>query len=194
MTSDTIMFAGLAFSSGRKPLTFARLDDDLRIQTLEKWDSSTTLSYLQESETSLLGINIPSTQSGQKLYTDLTKKLAQAGFQPFSPKNQPKQWVVTNAQDCFRILSGHHLLPRRSLEGRLQRSAILYEHGVHLKDPVEMFEEITRFKLIQGILALDELPSSNELDALVAAYLAWLSLNRPGRIAPKGELVLPAEE
>jgi hypothetical protein len=35
-------------------------------------------------------------------------------------------------------------LPRRTLEGRLQRSAILYEQGLQIRDPVEIFEEITR--------------------------------------------------
>ena len=194
MTSEAIMFAGVEISSGRKPVTFTRLDEELNIQALEKWDSADTLSYVQEYENSLLAINAPSTKQGQAVYADLTKKLAQAGFEPFSPKRQSKQWLETKTQDCFHILSGHSLLPRRSLEGRLQRGAILYEQGIQIKDPVDMFEEITRFKLIQGILPLEELPSSHELDALMAAYLAWMSLNRPGQIVPKGEFVLPAEE
>lgn len=194
MTADTLMIAGLELSFGRKPITFARLDEDLKIQILEKWDSAETLSYLQEVENSLLAFNIPTTKPGQKIYTDLTKKLGQAGFTPYSPKRASKQWLETAAQDCFRILSGHNLLPRRSLEGRLQRSAILYEQGLQIKDPVDTFEEITRFKLIQGILRLESLPSSNELDALVSAYLAWMSLNRPGQIIPQGQFVLPAGE
>jgi hypothetical protein len=194
MTSDAILFAGLELSSGRKPITFARLDEDLNIKALEKWDSSETLAGLQDYETSLLAIHIPSTKPGQARYSDLAKILVQAGFQPFSPKRASKQWLETNAQDCFRLLSGHDLWPRRSLEGRLQRSAILYEQGLQIKDPVDLFEEITRFKLIQGILPLEDLPSSHELDALVAAYLAWMSLNRPGQIVPQGEFVLPAGE
>jgi len=48
--------------------------------------------------------------------------------------------------------------------------------------------------LIQGILPLENLPSSRELDALAAAYLAWMSFNRPARIAATGEFVLPAQE
>jgi hypothetical protein len=57
-----------------------------------------------------------------------------------------------------------------------------------------MFEEITRYKLIQGILPLENLPSSRELDALAAAYLAWMIFNRPAQIAATGEFVLPARE
>ena len=191
MTSDAFMFAGVELSSGRKPVTLARLDEDLRIQVLGKWDSSETLSCLQEYENTLLAINVPSAKRGQDAYQELIKKLPQVDFKLFLPMQESRQWLETNAQDCFRILSGHKLLPRRSLEGRLQRSAILNEQGLRIKDPVDLFEEITRYKLIQGILPLEDLPSSNGLDALVAAYLAWMSFNRPGRIALQGEFVLP---
>jgi hypothetical protein len=101
---------------------------------------------------------------------------------------------VTSADDCFRALSGHRLFPRRSLEGRLQRSAILYEQGLQITDPIDIFEEFTRYKLIQGILPLENIYSSKELDALAAAYLAWMAVNRPGQIALKGEFALPAGE
>lgn len=194
MTSEPIMIAGVDLSSGRKPITFARLDEDLKIQALEKWDVSEVLVYLQEYENSLLAINVPSSKPGGEIHKDLTKQLGLAGFKPFSQKRHPKQWLETDAQDCFRTLGGHTLFPRRSLEGRLQRSAILYEQGLQIKDPVDMLEEITRYKLVQGILPLENLPSSKGLDALVAAYLAWMSLNRPGQIVPQGEFVLPAGE
>ena len=57
-----------------------------------------------------------------------------------------------------------------------------------------MFEEITRYKLVQGILPLENLPSSKELDALAAAYLAWMNFTRPGQIVQKDGLVLPTPE
>ena len=193
MTSDSIIFAGVELSSGRKPVTFAGLDEDLNVR-LEKWDGSEVLSCLQEYENCILAINLPTAKHGQEMYADLKRKFIQAGFKPFSHKSSPKQSMETNAQDCFHALSGHKLFPRRALEGRLQRSAILYEQGLQITDPVDMFEEITRYKLIQGILPLEKLPSANELDALVAAYLAWLSINRPGQTVPKGEFVLPAGE
>jgi hypothetical protein len=194
MTSDTNTFAGVELSSGRKPITFAALDLDLNIKLLATWDSAKALSSLQEYKNSSLAIDIPSSKPGQKIYSDLTKRFLQIGFKPVSQKRQSVPWLETNAQECFRILSGHKLLPRRSLEGRLQRSAILYEQGLQITDPVDIFEEITRYKLVQGILPLDRLLSSNELDALVSAYLAWLAGNRPQRVIMKGELVLPATE
>jgi len=47
---------------------------------------------------------------------------------------------------------------------------------------MEFFEEITRYKLIQGILPLENLYTPKELDALVAAYVAWMTVNRPGQV------------
>lgn len=192
MPTDQIIFAGVELSSGRKPITFATLDDGLTIVSIEKWDISEALSCLKDYESTWLTINAPSRENA--LYTDFKTRITQLGFKAYANKNDPKQFLVTNPQDCFRALSGHNLLPRRSFEGRLQRSAILYEQGLQIQDPVDIFEEITRYKLIQGILPLEDIYSSKELDALAAAYLAWMAVNRPGKIVLKGEFALPAGE
>jgi hypothetical protein len=194
MPSDATLYAGVELSSGRKPVTFARLDDGLNTIVLAKWDTAEVLSYLQNYENSILMINTPSTKKGREVYANLRKQAVQAGYKAYLETSEPKRWLETDAQDCFRALGGHKLLSHRALEGRLQRAAILYEQGLQLTDPVDMFEEVTRYKLIQGILPLDNLPSSRELDALVAAYLAWMSLNRPARIVVTGEFVVPAPE
>lgn len=192
MPSDQITFTGVEISSGRKPVTCAALDDGLNVLSLEKWDVPEALSCLTDYENIWVAINIPARD--QTTYNDFKKKLNQAGFKSYSNMNDPQQFLVTNAQDCFRILSGHKLFPPRSLEGRLQRSAILYEQGLQITDPIDIFEEFTRYKLIQGILPLERIHSSKELDALVAAYLAWMAVNRPGQIVLKGEFALPAQE
>lgn len=194
MPSDPIIFAGVDISSGRKPLTFAALDEGLNIRLLEKWHWSEALARLSGYENSSVAIHIPSSKRGQELLTDFKDKLLQTGFQPFSPRSSPKQWLEIDAQDCFHTLSGHRLFPRRTLEGRLQRTAILYEQGLQVIDPVDLFEEITRYKLVQGILPLENLPSPKELDALVGAYVAWMSANRPGQVVLRGDFVLPAPE
>lgn len=194
MTADSTIFAGLELSSGRRPVTFAGLDGELNVRVLENWSGSDLFSWLQEYKNCALAVDVPSTKSGQKIYAEVRARLLKAGFKPFSRKSFPRQLIETSVQDCFRAWSGHRLLARRALEGRLQRSAVLYEQGLQITDPVDIFEEITRYKLVQGILPLDRLPSSKELDALAAAYLAWMSLNRPGQIVPQGEYVLPAEE
>ena len=48
-------------------------------------------------------------------------------------------------------MAGQVPLARLSLEGRLQRQIILYEQGLRIKDPMDFFEEITRYKLAKGI-------------------------------------------
>lgn len=194
MPSDAIIYAGVELSAGRKPVTFAGLDDDLKISVLEKWDTAEVLSFLSDYETNTLVINIPTTKSGREVYADLKEKAVQAGYKAFFETKEPKRCLETDAQDCFRALGGYKLLPHRALEGRLQRTGILYEQGLQLTDPVDMFEEMTRYKLTQGILPLENLPSSRELDALAAAYLSWMSVNRPARVAATGEFVLPAQE
>jgi hypothetical protein len=65
---------------------------------------------------------------------------------------------------------------------------------LQITDPIDIFEEFTRYKLIQGILPLENIYSSKELDALVAAYLAWIAINRPGQIILKGAFAVPAQE
>jgi hypothetical protein len=152
------------------------------------------LSCLKEYENIWLCVNLHSLQNEQELYTEFKKRIRQAGFKSFSTKGNGNRWLETSAQDCFRAIIGQNPLPRRTLEGRLQRSAILYEQGLQISDPVEIFEEITRYKLVQGILPLDNIYSSKELDALTAAYVAWLAVNSPGQTVMRGEFVLPAQE
>ncbi|HSB03456.1 MAG TPA: hypothetical protein VLE49_22585 [Anaerolineales bacterium] len=194
MPSDHIIFAGVELSSGRKPVIFAALDSDLNVLPLQNWAIDEAFSCLKEYGNIWLCINLHSLQHEQELYAAFKKKISQAGFKPRSKKGNPKQWLETNAQDCFRALISQNPLHRRTLEGRLQRSAILYEQGLQIRDPVEIFEEITRYKLVQGILPLEDIYSSKELDALVAAYVAWMASTSPGQILVTGEFVLPAPE
>jgi hypothetical protein len=194
MQSNTLLFVGADISSGRKPITLAALDEDSNITILEKWDISAALSYLQEFKNISLVINKPSSMLAQSTYVDFKNQIAQADFQSFSTTDHPKQWFETNAQDCYREWLGQNPLPRRILEGRLQRALVLYEQALRIEDPMEIFEEITRYKLIKGVFRLENVYSSKELDALAAAYLAWMSVNRPERIVATGELVLPTQE
>jgi len=194
MPSDHITFAGVELAPGRKPVIFAVLGDELSVEVMENWTIDEALTCLKEYQNLWLCINLHSLQHEQTLCTEFRKKIKRAGFKSFSVKGNVNRWMETSAQDCFRALIGQTPLPRRTLEGRLQRSAILYEQGLQLRDPVEIFEEFTRFKLVQGILPLEDIYSSRELDALVAAYVAWLAANSPGQIAAQGEFVLPARE
>jgi hypothetical protein len=194
MQPSSLLFAGTDISSGRKPVTFAALDEDSNITILEKWDMPAALAFLQENKYISLVINKPSSKIAQSTYVDFKNQIAQAGFKSISEKNSIRQSFETNAQDCFRGWLGQNPLPRRTLEGRLQRALVLYEQALRIEDPMEIFEEITRYKLIKGVFQLENVYSSKELDALAAAYLAWMIANRPERIVVQGEFVLPAQE
>jgi len=194
MQSSSPLFAGVEISSGRTPITFAALDEDLNIAILEKWDIPAALLCLQEYKNISVAMSRFSSKAATSSYPDFKKLIAQAGFKSFSKKENQKCWLETSAQDCYREWLGEITLPRRSLEGRLQRVLILYEQGLQIEDPMEMFEEITRYKLIRGLFRLENIYSAKELDALAAAYLAWISVNRPQGIQVKGEFCLPVRE
>lgn len=134
-------------------------------------------------------------QSGFELY----RKLGKAGFKKFPEKEAQFQILETHPHACYCVLAGQIPLAKPSLEGRLQRQLILYENGVYVKDPMDFFEEITRYKLIKGIWPMELLYLPEQLDALVAAFTAWLAVNKPERISTIGDekeglIVLPEKE
>ena len=194
MASDHIIFAGVDLSSGRKPVTFAALDDDLNVLPVENWAISEALDCLEKHRSIWLCINLHSFQREQELYTEFKKKIGQTGFKTSFQEGQSKTVAGDKRAGLFSC-------PDRSkpfastYAGRTPAArAILYEQGLQIRDPVEIFEEITRYKLVQGILPLEDIYSSKELDALMAAYVAWMAVNSPGQIVVTGEFVLPAQE
>ena len=204
MSSINAIFAGIDISSGRKPLTFVALDDELKVTLLERSDISQVLNHLEQFERIILAVNILSGRKstpvnrGQTISTDLKKKIIQAGFKPYLTSNAPRQWVETNPPECFRSLAGHTLLPRRSLGGQLQRALILYEQGLQIADPMDFFEEITRHHVLAGVMPTELLYSASELDALAAASVAWMLVNKPVQVdltrnMGEGMIVIPRE-
>jgi hypothetical protein len=191
------VFVGVHPSYGRKPLTFALLDNDLRLieladSSLE--DISTILSEL-DSVTMCVTANTKP-RSARSANTNLMfyEQLGRMSFRAYPAKNETRQWFRADADESFSALLHKKLLSRRTLEGRIQRALVLYDQGLQINDPMEFFEEITRYKLIQGILPLESLYTSKELDALVAAYVAWMMVNKAGQLTIQGEFILPSQE
>ncbi len=127
---------------------------------------------------------------------DLYRRLELAGFKQFPAENAPQQWLETHPHAAFCALLGQLPLPKPTLEGRLQRQIALYEQGAAIKDPMEFFEEITRHKLLHGILPMELVYAAEELDTLMAAYLAWCVLNCPQDMIligdkQEGQIALP---
>ncbi len=134
-------------------------------------------------------------QAGFALY----RKLEKMGFKKYPGENASHHILETHPHACFSVMAGGAPLPKPSLEGKIQRQLLLYERGVRIKDPMDFFEEITRYKMMKGIFPVDMLYSPEQLDALVAAYTAWLAANKHEHISfvgnPKeGVIVLPERE
>jgi predicted nuclease with RNAse H fold len=104
--------------------------------------------------------------------------------------NTQKRLIEVHPHACYTVLLGRVPLRKDTFEGRLQRQLVLYEEGVRLPDPMIAFEEITRHHLLEGDLSLPGLSTHDELDALVAAYTAFLAASHPERLTLVGD---PAE-
>jgi hypothetical protein len=134
-------------------------------------------------------------QDGFELY----RRMVEMGYQPHSDEKPARAFIETQPQACFTVLLGQQPFSRASLEGRLQRQLILYEQGLSIRDPMDFFEELTRYKLLKGYLPLDLLYSPEKLDALAAACTAWLTSTKPAETillgdAQEGQITLPVRE
>jgi len=126
-------------------------------------------------------------QTSFKLYS----LLPEAGYHPYDPE-QPLQrtYLEVIPETCFVGWLDGKILPANSLHGRMQRQMVLYEQGLKVADPMTYFEEITRFRILQGILPKDIIYPASALTALTAAYLAWMAAKQPKSLAMVG---LPEE-
>jgi predicted RNase H-like nuclease len=64
---------------------------------------------------------------------------------------------------------------------------------------MEFFEEITRHKLLHGILPVELIYAAEELDTLMAAYLAFCVVNCPQEVVLigdnlEGQIALPVAD
>ncbi len=124
------------------------------------------------------------------------QKLKEHGFAAFPAPESPRQWLETHPHATYTTLLGRQPLSRASLEGRLQRQLVLYEQGLRLRDPMDFFEEVTRFRILQGELPFEMIYPAEMLDALAAASVAWIAGTQPGRLsavgdAAEGQIYLP---
>jgi hypothetical protein len=191
MAFNQMVFAGVDLSIGRKSVTFTALDRELNILDIQKWSVSESILCLEKYEKILLGIT---TSARNPASSSFKQELSRINFSPLSEDSELRRFMETKAQDCFRMLAGAKLLSGRTFEGRIQRSLILYEEGFQIPDPMDFFEEITRHKLMQGILPFEDLYSARELDAMVAAYIGWMTYNRPKQVSLQGDFILPVQE
>ncbi len=126
----------------------------------------------------------------------LYRRLEALGYCAYPAQDAPLLWLEVYPHAFYCTLLGVAPFPKYTLEGRIQRQLVLYEQKVRVPDPMLFFEEITRHRLLQGVLPIDDLYQPGELDALAGAYTAWMAANHPDQVtllgdAEEGQIVLP---
>jgi hypothetical protein len=132
---------------------------------------------------------------GYKLYRRLE---SMGGYEYPSTGNSP-QIMETYPHAVYTVLLGFTPYPKTSLEGRLQRQLVLHNQGLDIPDPMRIFEEITRYRILKGMLNLEGLFSPPVLDAMASAYTAWMAAVNPDKVTilghpDEGQIVLPVEK
>ncbi len=119
----------------------------------------------------------------------LFKRLAAAGFQHYvaGEARTDRMMVEVHPHACYAALLERRPFLKGSLEGRLQRQLVLYVEGFEVQSPVHVLEEITRHHLLTGDLPLTGLYDHDQLDALMAAYTAYLVGVKPARVSQVGD-------
>ncbi len=152
------------------------------------------------------GINISMTPARRELCTnwvqmgfDFYRRIDAMGFRVHPAPGAEHTWLETHPHASFCALLGQNPLPRPTLEGRLQRQLILYEQRLGIRDPMDFFEELTRHKLLRGVLPLEQIYTPEQLDAIVAAYTAWKLARHPAETCrvgdpDEGQIILPVVE
>lgn len=148
-------------------------------------------------------IRLPATPGGvedcrswMQIGFDLYRHLKTVGYQIYPVDEVEKQYLEASPLASYTVWLERTPFRRGSLEGRLQRQLVLYKLGLDLPDPMRFFEEITRHRLLQGQLPESTLYRAPELEALAAAYVAWLAAVRPNEVElvgerEEGQIVIP---
>jgi len=167
-----------------------------------RWENFRTVDFMLRQH----NINIPMTPRNEEDCPNwmrvgfvLYRRLEELGYTPYSDETAERQYIEVYPHASYTILLEVLPFSKYSLEGRLQRQLALFERGIKITDPMQFFEEITRYRLIHGILPFETLHSTGELDALIAAYTAWLTSTRPDQITflgdpEEGQVALPTKK
>lgn len=202
----------------RNSYVYAALDETRELLAIGQGDRDEVLAYLGGQAAAIVAVSAPRRlkTSPNKLAEDLLveqgfplertpgtlkgcprwmresfnlfQRLDDFSYAPYPDNEAFRQSLETRADAIFwRLLKGK--LPLEpSLEGRLQRQLILADQELPVPDAMDFFMEITRFKLLQGDLPLENIYTSGELNALAAAFVAWLAGCEPDRIELLGDL------
>lgn len=127
---------------------------------------------------------------------EIFRRLQAIGYELYPQPGAERLCMETYPHAAFSVMLEQLPFPKHTLEGRLQRQLLLYVRDLNISDPMQIFEEITRHRVLKGILPLEDLCSPAELDALVAAYTGLVAASQPDQISligdpDEGQVVLP---
>jgi hypothetical protein len=117
----------------------------------------------------------------------LFRRLAEMGYQDIASEAADRCLIEIYPHACYSALLGRLPFSKNSLEGRIQRQLILVEQEIDVADPMGFFEEITRHRILKGMLPYELLCTPGELDALIAAFTAWFAARHPTQITQLGD-------
>ncbi len=198
--------AYVAISSPRQPNTGIMAKPEIR-QALSpapqpgRWVNFRLCEYLLRQH----NLHIPRTPAQDepapnwmRLGYHLYHRLVSLGFLTLGRDAGERCTFEVYPHACFSAMLGILPFHKNTLEGRLQRQLILYEAELDIPDPMHFFEEITRSRLLRGVLPSGVLYTSAELDALVAAYTAWMCARHPDQVSAfgdvdEGEITVPVK-
>jgi len=130
-------------------------------------------------------------QEGWRIY-DALRKLDFVEY----PRSGARRLFETFPHGGFMTIIKRKPYSKSAVEGLLQRQMILFEEGIAVPDPMETLEEWTRHKVLAGDLSRGGLYDHDQLDALMAAYTAYLADQQPNEVCSigdpvEGQIVLP---
>lgn len=123
-------------------------------------------------------------KEGWRIYDSLR----QHGYVEY-PRTSSRRMFETFPHGGFMTIIKRKPYAKSAVEGLLQRQMILFEEGVAVPDPMETLEEWTRHKVLEGELSRRGLYDHNQLDALMAAYTAYLADRQPNEVSSVGDPV-----
>jgi len=134
-----------------------------------------------------------------KMGFSLYQRLEKMGYHPFPARGHALQLMEVYPHASYATLLGRVPQPKHTLEGRVQRQLVLYQHKLGVPDPVDVIKGITSKRLLEGAWPVEKLYGQGELDALVAAYTAWQAACHPDQITALGDdaeglVILPVAE
>jgi hypothetical protein len=208
--------AAVAVCAPRRPNLGLMAEDELRQAFPNpprpgRWNNGRVADYLLRQHNIVLPAapaDPADAPNWMRMGFTLHRRLEGLGYQPYPPPDEPAATETPSParlslevypHAAYTALLGQAPFPKATLEGRLQRQLVLYDLKLRLPDPMNYFEEITRFKLLHGILPAEGLYQPGELDALMAAYTAWLLARKPEQVttlgdAREGVVVIPCEK